>query len=106
MVGMAQVRLCPRYGSHYGFHIKSRHHRAKEHLIPARRNQRLHDFLESCERLTSRGVRGQRRISRGVEQLRVGFGGESQHAGDRNVGVADALAEPPGRCDAPALLLQ
>jgi len=36
----------------------------------------------------------ERRISRGIEPLRVRFAREPQHAGDRDVGVTDALAEP------------
>ena len=51
-------------------------------------------------------MRRQRRKARGVEQLRMRFPGELQYAGDRDVGMADALSEPVGRCDDSTLRLQ
>ena len=64
--------------------------------ITARRRQRLHDFLERRQRLASRAVGRQRRIACGGKQRRMRLAGKAQHAGDRDVGVADTLAEPPG----------
>ena len=45
----------------------------------------------------ARGMGEQRRIACGGEQAGMGLGGESQHAGDRDVGVADAIPEPVKR---------
>ena len=50
-------------------------------------------------------MRLQRRIAR-VEQRRMRLAGEAQHAGDRDIGMADALAEPVRRLDRGALLFQ
>ena len=57
--------------------------------IPARRLQRLHDLRKRRQRLAARGMRRQRRIARGVEQRRMRLAGKTQHAGDRDVGMAD-----------------
>jgi hypothetical protein len=73
---------------------------------PARRSQRLHDLLKRRQRFAARGMRDQRRITRGVEQSRMRLGGEPEHAGDHDVGVADASAEPVKRGDRGALRFQ
>src|SRR6185437_15806427 len=78
----------------------------EERGLSARRIQRLRDFFEYSQRLASRGVCGQRRIAGGIEQMRMRLGGKAQRAGNRNVGVANSLAEPPRQSDARALLFE
>src|SRR5258708_27847697 len=72
--------------------------------FPARRRQRLHDFLKRRQRLAARGVRCQSRIAFGIEQLRMRFTGEAQHAGDRDIGVAGMRTGPVRRRDPRPLL--
>ena len=51
------------------------------------------------------GMRLQRRIAI-VEQRGMGLADKTQHAGDRDIGMADRLAEPVRRLDRGALLFQ
>ena len=51
-------------------------------------------------------MRRQCRITRVVEQQRMRLARETQHAGNRDVGMPDTLAEPVRRGDAGALFFQ
>src|SRR6185312_12975568 len=66
----------------------------------------LHDFLECRQRLAARGVGRQRRIACGIVEMRVRLAGEAEHAGNRDVGMADPLAEQIRRRHGGALPLQ
>src|SRR5262249_10155660 len=58
------------------------------------------------QRLACRSMRGQRRIARRIEQMRMCFGYEAHHAGDHDVGMADTLAEQIPRLHRRTLLFQ
>jgi len=61
-----------------------------------RRDESLLDLLERGEGLEAGGVRGKCGTRRQGDHARMGFGGEAQRGADRDVGVADAVAEPVG----------
>src|SRR6185312_14495082 len=74
--------------------------------LTLRWRERLHDFLECRKRLAARGVGRQRRIACGIVEMRMRFAGEAEHAGNRNVGMTDALAEQIRRRHGGALPLR
>ena len=61
----------------------------------SRRQEGLADRLDGIKRLAATGVRLQRRILAEDDEIGMRLAGEAQGAGERNVGVADPLAEPP-----------
>src|SRR6266568_8830955 len=65
--------------------------------LSLRRSQWLYNLLERRQRLATLAVRQQRRIARGVEQLRMCLSGEANDASYRDVGVADAIPQPVRR---------